>query len=126
MENNIKIMDPNWDYFNGIEYINIDFRGITDDDEKINIVGKSVEMGLKKPDNSIRALLIVKGSKTTPSAMRVMKKEGKKVQSKMKKSAVVGSVGILSLLLRIYVAYTGSTMRFFTDEEAALKYITSD
>lgn len=117
-----------WTYHNNVEYIRIDFRKGQEDADKraIKIIQESVQMGLEREDKSIRALILVKGEKIKPETIRVMKKIGKEVQPKIKKSAIVGAVGLLSLLVRIYIAYTGSGIRFFTSEEAALDYITVD
>lgn len=117
-----------WTYYNNIEYIRIDFRkGKSDmDNNAIHIINDSVELGLEREDKSIRALILVQGTKIRPETIRIMKKIGKDVQPKMKKSAIVGAVGILSLLVRIYISYTGSSLRFFTNERSALEYITSD
>lgn len=120
------LKEPYWAIENNKEYIYIDFQGVSDDSSVMNQVLKALEMGLARKDKSVRALLITRGGKTSPAAMRIIKVLGKKVQPKIKKSAVVGSVGILSLLLKIYIAYTGSNMRFFTDEKKAINYLTID
>lgn len=124
--NKFKTNSPYWTSHKGVDYFHIDFTKTDNDEKVIDMVKKSVDMTINNPDNSIRALLIVTGIKTTPAAMRIMKKRGKKIQPKMYKSAIVGSVGILSVLLRIYVSYTGSKLRFFTTKEAAIHYITSE
>lgn len=117
---------PTWKHHMNVEYIEIDFSGLRSDDEVIKCVADAVELGLQRPDKSIRALVNTKGSKTSPLAMRTIKKLGKEVQPKLKKSALVGSVGIVSLLMKIYISYTGSKIKFFTDREAAIKYLIND
>ena len=117
---------PVWKHYMNIEYIKIDFRGLETDEGIIKCVHDAAEMGLQRPDKSVRALVIAKGMKTSPAAMRTIKKLGKQVQPKLKKSALVGSVGIVSLLMKIYISYTGSNIKFFTDEDAALGYLINE
>lgn len=117
---------PTWKHYRNVEYIEIDFTGLQKDEGFIRCVANAVEMGLQRSDKSVRALVYLKGSKTSPNAVRTIKKLGKLVQPKLKKSALVGSVGIVSLLMKIYISYTGSKIKFFTDKEAAIKYLTND
>lgn len=117
---------PIWKHYKNVEYIEIDFRGLQTDEGFIKCVHDAAEMGLQRADKSVRALVLAKGMKTSPLAMRTIKKLGKQVQPKLKKSALVGSVGIVSLLMKIYINYTGSKIKFFTDKEAALKYLIND
>ncbi|MBQ4820915.1 STAS/SEC14 domain-containing protein [Aquimarina sp. MMG016] len=117
---------PTWKHHMNVEYIEIDFTGLYEEEDIIQCVSDAAEMGLQRPDKSVRALVYTKGMKTSPKAMRTIKKLGKLVQPKLKKSALVGSVGIVSLLMKIYISYTGSKIKFFTDKEAAIKYVTND
>lgn len=124
---NLGDFEPYWTYYNSVEYINISFETVQNNDSlSIGIVSRGVELGMTRPDKSVRALISVKNARTRPETMRKMMAVAKEVQPKMKKSAIVGSIGLLSLLMKIYIAYTGSTMRFFTSKESALNYITSD
>lgn len=122
------MLTPVWKYYKDTEYIDIDFSNVLTDQDAIDLVTTSVKEGLKRPDKSIRALLSIqgKGRKVSPSAMRTIKVLGKEVQPKMHKSAIVGSVGMMTLLLKLYTSYTGSRMKFFTNKEAALNYLTTD
>jgi hypothetical protein len=116
-----------WQYYNNTEYIRIDFGAIKYNNEKaIEIFNESVDFGLERSDKSVRALILTQGVKLKPETVRILKKIGKIVQPKMKKSAIVGAVGILNLLVKIYIAYTGSNLRFFTNEKSALEYLTQD
>ncbi|MEW7289155.1 SpoIIAA family protein [Aquimarina penaris] len=117
---------PTWKHYMNVEYIEIDFTGLYKDEDIIQCVADAVEMGLQRTDKSVRALVYLKNSKTSPNAIRIIKKLGKQVQPKLKKSALVGSVGIVSLLMKIYISYTGSKIKFFTDKEAAIKYLVND
>ncbi|MDY8138023.1 STAS/SEC14 domain-containing protein [Aquimarina sp. 2201CG5-10] len=117
---------PTWKHHMNVEYIEIDFTGLHRDEDVIQCVADAVEMGLQRSDKSVRALVYLKNSKTSPNAIRTIKKLGKMVQPKMNKSALVGSVGIVSLLMKIYISYTGSKIKFFTDKEAAIKYLAND
>ena len=117
---------PTWKHHMNVEYIEIDFTGLYEDEDIIQCVADAVEMGLQREDKSIRALVYLKNSTTSPNAIRSIKKLGKQVQPKLKKSALVGSVGIMSLLMKIYVGYTGSKIKFFTDKHAAIKYLIND
>ncbi|WP_459212040.1 STAS/SEC14 domain-containing protein [Aquimarina rhabdastrellae] len=117
---------PTWKHYRNVEYIEIDFRNLQTDEDIIRCVHEASEMGLQRQDKSVRALVNAKGIKTSPLAMRTIKKLGKQVQPKLKKSALVGSVGIVSLLMKIYINYTGSKIKFFTDEETAIKYLVND
>ncbi|WP_299212170.1 STAS/SEC14 domain-containing protein [uncultured Aquimarina sp.] len=119
-------MPPTWKHYMNVEYIQIDFTGLYKDEDIIKCVADAVEMGLQRSDKSVRALVYLKNSKTSPNAIRSIKKLGKLVQPKLKKSALVGSVGIVSLLMKIYISYTGSKIKFFTDKEAAIKYLAND
>ena len=118
--------NPVWKHYDNVEYIEIDFSGLTTDDEIINYVYEAVEMGMQKPDKSIRAFVYAYQMKTSPKAMRTIKMLGKQVQPKMKKSVIVGSSGILSLLMKIYISYTKSIIKYFTDKEAAMKILIND
>ena len=118
--------NPVWKHYDNVEYIEIDFSGLTTDDEIIGYVYEAVEMGMQKPDKSIRAFVYAHRMKTSPKAMRTIKMLGKQVQPKMKKSVIVGSSGILSLLMKIYISYTKSKIKYFTDKEAAMKYLIND
>jgi hypothetical protein len=116
-----------WQHYNNTEYIRIDFGSIKYNNEKaIEIFNESVDYGLERSDKSVRALILTQGVKLKPETVRVLKKIGKTIQPKMKKSAIVGAVGILNLLVKIYIAYTGSNLKFFTNEKAALEYLTQD
>lgn len=114
-----------WLYYKGIEYIRLDFSNLTDDETIIGMSRLTINDVLKRPDNSVLSLCYTKGVRTTPLVMRELQQVGKIVRPKLKKSACVGPTGLLVLLLRIYIAATGSPMRFFTDEESALEYLTS-
>ncbi|MBW1298598.1 STAS/SEC14 domain-containing protein [Aquimarina litoralis] len=122
----ISYTPPTWKHRMNVEYIEIDFSGLHTEEEVIQCVSDAAEMGLQRYDKTVRALVYAKGMKTSPKAMRTIKKLGKTVQPKLKKSALVGSVGIVSLLMKIYVSYTGSKIKFFTDREAAIKYLIND
>ncbi|GAA0731273.1 hypothetical protein GCM10009430_43260 [Aquimarina litoralis] len=117
---------PTWKHYMNIEYIEINFTGLRKDEDIIQCVADAVEMGLQREDKSVRALVYLKDSTTSPNAIRSIKKLGKMVQPKLKKSALVGSVGIVSLLMKIYISYTGSKIKFFTDKDAAIRYLISD
>lgn len=117
---------PIWRHYEGVEYIEINFTGLTSDEEVINYVSTALEMGLQRPNKSIRALVYAYKMKTSPVAMRTIKVLGKQVQPKIKKSAIVGASGILSLLMKIYISYTGSKIKYFTDKEIAMKYLIND
>jgi hypothetical protein len=119
-------MTPEWKYYQGIEYIDIDFSGLYSDEQIIDYVSKAVEMGLQRSDKSVRAFVNVHQMKTSPTAMRSIKILGKQVQPKLKKSVVVGPSGIISLLMRIYISYTKSKIKYFTDRETAMKYLVND
>lgn len=121
-----KIKEPYWEVFDDIKYIRIDFEGLLNDDEKVVFLTKCAEMILDKEDNSVCALLGIRDNGISPSLINRIKELGKEIQPKMKKSAVVGSVGLLSLFLRTYIIYTGSNMKFFTNKNIALQYITSN
>lgn len=126
MSTNKKYTPPVWKYHRNTEYILVDFSGLVSEDEFIKHVSDAVDMGMKRPDKSIRALMYVRDTKTTPRAIRKMAMLGKKVQPKIKKSVLVGSSGFVSLLLKVYTQYTGSKMKFFTDKKLALDYLIQD
>ncbi|MDO6736633.1 hypothetical protein [Wenyingzhuangia sp. 2_MG-2023] len=115
-----------WSVNKNVKYLIIDFTNVTNDDLGIRILHKAYEMCLLCPDKSVIIIGLAKGGKLTPTALRKVLKIGMEVQPKIKKSAVVGAVGMLSLLFRIYISYTRSKVKFFTDENAALSYIISD
>ena len=117
---------PTWKHHMNVEYIEINFTGLQKDEDIIQCVSEAVDMAMPRPDKTVRALVFLKYSTTSPNAIRSIKKLGKKVQPKLKRSAVVGSVGIVSLLMKIYISYTGSKIRFFTDKETAIKYLIND
>lgn len=108
-----------------MEYIHIDCSGL-DDTSFAQRTREAVNHGLKRPDRSVRALVIARNTKITPNGMRIISAEGKKVQPKLKKSALVGSVGLFSVLAKMYIAYTGSPFKFFTDLDRALDYLVKD
>ena len=125
--NSVKLKtEPVWKYHDNVEYIEIDFSGLTTDEEVINYVFKAVDMGMKRPDKSIRAFVYAHQMRTSPLAMRTIKILGKQIQPKMKKSVIVGSSGILSLLMKIYISYSKSKIKYFTDTASAMKYLTND
>ncbi|WP_194766823.1 hypothetical protein [Tamlana sp. I1] len=117
---------PIWKHVNNIEYIFIDFTGLNDEKKFIQLVEDSVMEAMKRPDKSVRAMVYLKNSTASPKAIRVIKKLGKQVQPKLKRSVVIGSMGIVSLLMKIYISHTGSKIKFFTDKEVALKYLLDD
>ena len=119
-------MTPVWKYYDNVEYIDIDFSNLNTEEEVISCVSKAVEMGMQRADKSIRAFVNIHQMKTSPAAMRTIKLLGKQVQPKLKKSVVVGSLGIMSLLMKIYISYTKSKIKYFTDKETALKYLVND
>ncbi|NIJ43958.1 hypothetical protein FHR24_000397 [Wenyingzhuangia heitensis] len=114
-----------WAVYNNVKYLLIDFRNVTDDDLGIRILNNAYDKCSTSPDKSVIILGLVKGARLTPSALRKLIKTGVDVQPKIKKSAVVGAVGIIPLLFRVYISYTGSKVKFFTSEEAALNYLLS-
>ncbi|CAL2059875.1 conserved hypothetical protein [Tenacibaculum sp. 190524A05c] len=127
LANNTRLnVDPVWKHYENVEYIEIDFSGLTTDDEIIDYVLKAVDLGMRRPDKSIRAFVYAYQMKTSPRAMRTIKMLGKQVQPKMKKSVIVGASGILSLLMKIYISYTKSNIKYFTDKETAMKYLIND
>lgn len=119
-------MMPVWKYYENVEYIEIDFSGLTTEEEVINYVYKAVELGMQRPDKSIRAFVYAYQMKTSPFAMRTIKLLGKQIQPKIKKSVIVGSSGIISLLMKIYISYTRSKIKYFTDKDSAMKYLIND
>ncbi|NJB81314.1 STAS/SEC14 domain-containing protein [Wenyingzhuangia aestuarii] len=118
--------DITWSSVEGKEFLRIDYRNVRDDSVATKVTQQAYDVSIDRPDKSLRVLLVVNGGKITPATMRSMLKMGKGIQPKIKKSAVVGAVGMLSLLLRVYVSSTGSKIRFFTDESTALQYVLSD
>ncbi|NJB81315.1 hypothetical protein [Wenyingzhuangia aestuarii] len=115
-----------WLVYKDVKYLLIDFTDVTSDDLGIRILNNAYEVCLTCPDDSVIILGMVKGGKISPTALRKLIKIGANVQPKIKKSAVVGAVGVLSLLFRIYISSTGSRVRFFTSEDVALDYLLSD
>ncbi len=118
--------DTGWFFIQNKEFLKIDYTNVKDDELAVKIAQYAFSISSGRPDKSIRLLNIVNGSKMTPSGMREIVKIGKKVQPKIKRSAIVGSSGLLSVLLKLYVYHTGSKMLFFTDEKLALKYVLSE
>lgn len=110
----------------GVEYLKLDYSEVLNDKEAIEITKEAYKISMNRADKSIRALTIVRNGKLSPNAMRKITKIGAKAQPKVYRSAVVGKMGVLPLLLNIYVLYTGSKIRFFTEESAALDYILID
>ncbi|OBQ54687.1 hypothetical protein VQ01_11105 [Tamlana sp. s12] len=123
---NANMTPPVWKHHLNTEYIFINFSGLTTDREILNQIETAVAMGLERPDKSVRALVHIKGTRTNPGTTRKMAILGKMVQPKIKKSVLVGSSGFLSLLVKIYTSQTGSKIKFFTDMDVALEYLTSD
>ncbi|AUS06139.1 hypothetical protein [Pseudotamlana carrageenivorans] len=117
---------PTWKHHNNVEYINMDFSKLSSDEMVINFFADTLDLVLQRPDKSVRVFADVKSIKIKPSTMRVLKEYGKKGQPKVKKSVMVGTVGLVSLLMKVYVNYTGSKMKFFTDYDIAMEYLTSD
>lgn len=115
----------NWLYYKGKEYIRLDYTNLTDGELIIEMTRLAVNDSLKRENNTVLSLACTQGVRTTPLVMRELKRLGKMVQPKLKKSACVGPTGMLLVLLKLYISYTKSPMRFFTDEEAALEYLTS-
>lgn len=121
-----KLNRVHWSFKSKVDYLIVNYTDIREDFLAIEVAKKAYSMTKNLPDKSIRALILVKGGKISPKAMREIMVYGKESQVRVKKSAIVGVVGMASLLMRIYVSYTGSNVRFFTNEKDALKYVLSD
>ncbi|MBW1298599.1 hypothetical protein [Aquimarina litoralis] len=117
---------PQWKHANNIEYIEMDFTSYKSDELIIRHYTEACDMILKRPDKSSRVLVNAKGVIISTKTMRVIKEIGKRTQRGVKKSAIVGTLGITTLMMKIYVSYTGSPVKFFTDREAAIKYLINN
>ncbi|KAB1069034.1 hypothetical protein F6U93_04580 [Tamlana haliotis] len=117
---------PEWRHHLNTEYIYIDFSGLSSDHEILDQIELAVAMGLERPDKSVRAMVSIKGARTNHGTTRQMAVLGKKVQPKIKRSVIVGSNGFMALLVKIYTSNTGSKIKYFTDSNVALDYLTSD
>ncbi|MBU2951279.1 hypothetical protein KO493_11275 [Tamlana agarivorans] len=120
------LKQPEWKYHLNTEYIYVDFSGLETERQILDQIETAVAMGLERPDKSVRAMVSIKGLRTSPGTTRQMAVLGKKVQCKINKSVLVGSSGFVALLVKIYTSHTGSKIKFFTDTNVALEYLTSD
>ncbi|NIJ43957.1 hypothetical protein FHR24_000396 [Wenyingzhuangia heitensis] len=118
--------EVSWRVKNNNKFLKVDFSNVKSDVAAVLVAKNAFNSCIPCENKTVRALVVVNGGQITPMAMREIMEMGKNVQDKLKKSAIVGVVGMLSLLFRIYMSYTGSKLRFFTDESAALEYILSD
>lgn len=111
-----------WRIYKGIEYMHLEFTDLTAEEAIVRARDGRIET-CKRPDTSVLALVVATRSNITPLALRDIRAEGLKTQSKFIRSAIVGSTGLTHLLTRLYIQFTGSQMKFFTDYEAAMEYL---
>ncbi|MBW1298600.1 hypothetical protein [Aquimarina litoralis] len=102
----------------------MDFTRYTSEDLIIKHYTEGCEMILSRTDNSVRVFTDITGVMVKMDTMRILRKIGKKAQRSIKKSAILGAVGLAILMLKFYVRYSGSKLKTFNLKEAALNYIT--
>ncbi len=84
-------------------------------DELITLIGTA--------DGNVLLLANVENAVISPEFMNKAKANGKLFQHKIRKSAVVGINGLKKILIKSYIAFTGSKFTLFNSEEEALKYL---
>jgi len=115
---------PIWKTHNGVEYIEMIITGLKSTEKIISYYAKGCEMMLQKPDKSVMVYTDTRGVKINTTTMRILQEIGKNTQRAVKKSALVGNPGISVVMHKLYVAYTRSPVKFFTNPDVALKYLT--
>ena len=117
---------PLWKYYKGVEYIEIDFTIYTSEDLMIRYYTEACEMILQKPDKTVRVFTNATGVKPSLSTIRSAREIGKKAQRGVKRSVMIGTVGLTTMMLKFYSRYTGSPVKPFSREEAAMEYLIRD
>jgi len=116
--------EPIWKEHNGVEYIEMIITGLKSTEAIISYYTKGCEMMLERPDKNVMVYIDKRGVKVNTKTMRMLQEIGKNTQRAIKKSVLVGNPGISAVMFKLYVAYTRSPVKFFTNPDAALKYLT--
>ena len=103
----------------------VDFRGYSDDNERIKLMQKVAEAVA----NSTEELLTLDDFRGVPLSMEFLNQAkivGKEVSSKRKKAAILGISGLRKIFLDAYNLFAGDKMMPFKTKEEALDYLASD
>jgi len=117
---------PQWKYHNNVEYLEIDFTQFASEDLMIKHYTEACDMILSRADKSVRVFTDITDIHPSLDAIRTCKDIGKRAQRGVKKSAIIGSVGVKTMMLKLYIRYSGSIVKIFTYKEAALAHIIQD
>jgi hypothetical protein len=116
--------------YKGKTIIHNDFRETKSNEEMmIQILNQEKEYIVKQPDKSVLILSNFSGIHATRNFLDENQKVGKFLRSsKMKKSALVGIVGVQYIFVRAYATFTGlgNIIKIFSTEEEAKEWLISD
>ena len=117
---------PEWKFYNGIEYLEMIITGFKTPEEMLLYYTEGCRMILERPDKSVNVFTDTRGIKISTKTMRKAQEIGKTAQRAIKKSAMIGAPGITVVMLKLYINFTRSPVKFFTNPNIALEYLTKD
>ncbi|GAA0731277.1 hypothetical protein GCM10009430_43270 [Aquimarina litoralis] len=115
---------PLWKHHKGVEYIEINLAQFISEDLMIKHYAEACDMILQRPDKSVRIFTDITDINPSLDAIRFCKDIGRKAQRGIKSSAIIGTVGFKTIMLKIYIRYSGSPVKIFSSKDAALDYVT--
>ena len=122
----LEYKSPVWKVYKGVEYLEIDFTQFISEDIMTEHYIEACEMILQRPDRSVRVFTNATGVTPSLETIRGARAIGKRAQRGIKKSVMIGTVGLTTMMLKFYMRYTGSPVKPFCRMEAAMEYLISD
>lgn len=114
-------MQVSWKEHLGRKYLYCDLSN-SNAAESIKLADEIITQ-LGTSDEQVLFLANVENAVISTEFMEKAKVNGKLFQHKIIKSAVVGISGLKKILIKSYIAFTGSRFALFNSEEEALKYL---
>ena len=113
-----------WKNHQGVRYLYVDFTDL-DDYAIIRVSQKLNQVILNEPDNSIRAVCLLKGLNVGFHTHTQLRQLSKNIQPKLKKTAIVGMSPLVMPFFLVYKQFTKSKAKLFDTLEESVEYICS-
>ncbi|MFH1460257.1 MAG: hypothetical protein ABIG64_07825 [Candidatus Omnitrophota bacterium] len=81
---------------------------------------------IKEPEKSVLLLVDVRNSPGTPRRVDSLKDSALKLKNIIRKTAIVGVLGIKKILLNAVITFSGMELHSFEDIEAAKEWLVSE
>jgi hypothetical protein len=112
-------------FHDGKEIIRMDFQGLEDDNDVINLLTEIKNYVLNTNRPTLQ-LTNITGVYMTPSVMNKVSAITKETEHLVIKDAVVGVVGVKKILFQVYNTLLGGKAKAFNTEEDAMAWLVKE